>query len=381
MVWRRSILQRGSVWIGLGLLVLCPKSVSAVVVARDNADPADPAYADGWDSGDNGGFGFGAWGGGVSGVFTHEIDTVGQPDNNIGTPAFRFGAENQIATRPFANPMQAGQTFKMNLDKYKFDPSDPPDYTYIEQDSLIQLNSDGPIAGQIYERFSLYDWVGKYNDGAGTTTSYNPDEWGIGADSAVDNLHGGVALQPSGGLFKPGFSGADSEQGFSMILDLPTVDTYRLRIVQNGTTKVDVSGQLESVSDPDGANKPLPPGNVVGQPLNSLLLWFTPGDFTDGLPAAYFNNLEIDGAAAGVSGDFNGNGVVDMADYVLWRKGGPLQNDPTSGVSPSDYTYWRSRFGATSGSGALSGSAVPEPASFLLFVLTASALACRRRGR
>ena len=36
----------------------------------------------------------------------------------------------------------------------------------------------------------------------------------------------------------------------------------------------------------------------------------------------------------GVSGDYNGNGVVDMADYVLWRNGGPLQNDPTPVFKP-----------------------------------------------
>ena len=32
-----------------------------------------------------------------------------------------------------------------------------------------------------------------------------------------------------------------------------------------------------------------------------------------------------------LTGDFNGNGVVDAADYVQWRNGGPLQNDPTTG--------------------------------------------------
>ena len=46
--------------------------------------------------------------------------------------------------------------------------------------------------------------------------------------------------------------------------------------------------------------------------------------------------------------DYNGNGVVDAADYVLWRKGGPLLNDPTpADVGPDDYTYWRLRFGAS----------------------------------
>src|SRR6185312_1366022 len=67
-----------------------------------------------------------------------------------------------------------------------------------------------------------------------------------------------------------------------------------------------------------------------------------------------------------VSGDYNGNGVVDAADYVLWRNGGPLQNDPTAGVQAADYDFWRSRFGATAGASALVGTApraIPEPSS------------------
>ena len=73
----------------------------------------------------------------------------------------------------------------------------------------------------------------------------------------------------------------------------------------------------------------------------------------------------------GVSGDYNGNGVVDAADYVVWRKGGALQNEGvTSGSNtPEDYTYWRSRYGANAASG-LTASQVPEPfLSAHLFVL------------
>ncbi|MFH7813508.1 hypothetical protein ACH0C8_16530, partial [Acetobacter lovaniensis] len=72
-----------------------------------------------------------------------------------------------------------------------------------------------------------------------------------------------------------------------------------------------------------------------------------------------------------VAGDYNGNGRVDAADYVLWRKGGPLQNEVnTPGtVDPSDYDAWRARFGnvtAGSGSGSLGAGAVPEPSTSLL---------------
>ena len=53
-------------------------------------------------------------------------------------------------------------------------------------------------------------------------------------------------------------------------------------------------------------------------------------------------------AAPGVPGDYNGNGNVDAADYVLWRNGGPLQNevdDCPASVTPEDYDEWRPRFG------------------------------------
>jgi hypothetical protein len=46
-----------------------------------------------------------------------------------------------------------------------------------------------------------------------------------------------------------------------------------------------------------------------------------------------------------VLGDYNDNESVDAADYVLWRDGGPLTNDPTPGVGPGDYTFWRANFG------------------------------------
>jgi len=96
-----------------------------------------------------------------------------------------------------------------------------------------------------------------------------------------------------------------------------------------------------------------------------------------------FDNLQVeDVAAPGVAGDYNGNGLVDAADYVIWRDGGPLQNE-VSGVTPGtvtveDYDAWRARFGNNAGSG--SGGAVPEPGTLVL--LTMGAIGCwsiRRR--
>lgn len=76
-------------------------------------------------------------------------------------------------------------------------------------------------------------------------------------------------------------------------------------------------------------------------------------------------------------GDFNADGAVDAADYVLWRKG--LGTTYTQ----NDYTAWRSNFGQSSGSGAAwpenSPSAVPEPHSTLLLLFGLGCCAARRR--
>jgi autotransporter-associated beta strand protein len=71
--------------------------------------------------------------------------------------------------------------------------------------------------------------------------------------------------------------------------------------------------------------------------------------------------------AVGVPGDYNNNGVVDTADYVLWRNGGPLQNEVNAPgtVNEQDYVEWRARFGNpnTAAGSALDQRVVPEPAS------------------
>jgi hypothetical protein len=92
-------------------------------------------------------------------------------------------------------------------------------------------------------------------------------------------------------------------------------------------------------------------------------------------------------AAGGVQGDYNGNGVVDEADYVLWRNSVGQSTLPNRGsgitgsVGVADYNFWRTHFANTSGSGAggLSNSPVPEPSSLLLVVVgLLGVLKCRR---
>ena len=91
------------------------------------------------------------------------------------------------------------------------------------------------------------------------------------------------------------------------------------------------------------------------------------------------------------TGDYNRDGHVDAADYVLWRK-----SDISGAIG---YTDWRSRYGSFDDGGILldmitvnlppaigsasgnSLAAVPEPASALMFLLAAFAWPLKRRRR
>jgi T5SS/PEP-CTERM-associated repeat protein len=88
---------------------------------------------------------------------------------------------------------------------------------------------------------------------------------------------------------------------------------------------------------------------------------------------------ELSVSATALAGDFNHNGVVDGADYVVWRKG------LGTAYTQADYGVWRANFGRTGGSGsggAGSASAtVPEPATLALFVFAALMVARTRELR
>jgi hypothetical protein len=92
--------------------------------------------------------------------------------------------------------------------------------------------------------------------------------------------------------------------------------------------------------------------------------------------------IDVNSLLDSLPGDYNGDGTVDAADYIVWRK--------TNGTQ-TGYAAWRSHFGLSlsSGSGAAGyplgasaeplSAAVPELSSFALLTLAAPALLRRRR--
>jgi hypothetical protein len=171
----------------------------------------------------------------------------------------------------------------------------------------------------------------------------------------------------------------------------------------DGTLDIEIGG-LTAGSDYDQLNHTLAAGAAqLGGTLDvSLLNGFMPqvGDMFDILTAAggvtgtfattilptlagdLFwninygpNSVELTVAAPSLAGDFNGDGIVDAADYVVWRKSDGTQ---------ADYDVWRTNYGAPAGAGAgaakamASGAAVPEPATLALLIFAAVDWCLRR---
>jgi hypothetical protein len=193
-------------------------------------------------------------------------------------------------------------------------------------------------------------------------------------------------------------------------IGLVSVQSFRqdpgahLEIQINGTT-VDTSYDRLAVSGAAllGGDLDVSLVSYNPQPGNSFTI------LTAGLISGNFNNINLPQLGAGLvwgvnktntsitltvsAGDYNRDGIVDTADYVLWRK---LRNTTVTTayatadgngdmtINDLDLAVWRQQLGNTRGGDAGAGSignvAVPEPAGAIL-VLFALPLVGRRRSR
>jgi hypothetical protein len=113
------------------------------------------------------------------------------------------------------------------------------------------------------------------------------------------------------------------------------------------------------------------------------------GEYSDVVAATLSDGgLELEVALPFLLGDYNRDGRVNAADYMVWRvsmgdevpDGTGADGNHNGIIDSGDYATWRSHYGAVMpvGGGA---AAAPEPASLML-VLAATALSgfARRRG-
>ncbi len=123
-------------------------------------------------------------------------------------------------------------------------------------------------------------------------------------------------------------------------------------------------------------------GGTISTAYNGLAAALNNGKAYFDIHTSAFPDGEIRGILSYVLGDYNDNGIVDAADYVVWRHtyahtGEGLKADSNNDnvINETDYTAWREHFGqAGLSSGTASGVAdsanVPEPAPAVLLLIT-----------
>ncbi len=192
-------------------------------------------------------------------------------------------------------------------------------------------------------------------------------------------------------------------------LEFETAGTYTFYYRARG-----FSGSSDSLFTPDDFNTD--PNNNESLSNNGLFEWITDGvQFTitpsnTGVPLEFrlgmreqeaeldaivlhlnsaLTDAELDMLFDALPGDYNFDGVVDAADYTVWRDsfgqlgtGLAADGNGDGEVDAADYAIWTSNYGSTSGpsSSASNSQAVPEPsASIIMLVSLLTTLSTPRR--
>ena len=126
------------------------------------------------------------------------------------------------------------------------------------------------------------------------------------------------------------------------------VDQAKFNITPGGALSFNTPPDFESPADSNGDN------------IYIVIVQASDGQFSNlqAIVVTVTNGSEVP-----LIGDYNNNGTVDLADYVLWRNGGPLQNEGTTPgvVTSEDYGVWRANFGRTFGAGSAEQGAGSHP--------------------
>ena len=171
--------------------------------------------------------------------------------------------------------------------------------------------------------------------------------------------------------------------------DLRGFPGYRVELVAGGTV---IAADNNSLLPAEGTFETSTVEAVIGashaQLGQSLAIRLVNLNQPDVLDPAVDLEVDFDAIALDASplaaGDFNGDNTVDAADFTVWRDG------LGSTYTMEDYDVWKSHFGLSNGSGGSAGTdaqrwsaspsqaAVPEPGTWLGFVMIVAVLWARR---
>jgi len=157
---------------------------------------------------------------------------------------------------------------------------------------------------------------------------------------------------------------------FAGVLDVSLIDGFELGMGQEFEI-IDIAGARS------GAFAGLAEGALVGTfGSEELFITYAGGDGND-----------VTLFVPGLVGDYNGDGIVDTADFNVWQEtlgstgvGLAADGNNDGEVTQLDFDVWRGNFGA-SASLNIGGDAVPEPGALLLLGLGATFFIVVNHGR
>jgi hypothetical protein len=367
--WRHFIRRLAAVSVVGGVTAWSSAVCYAVQLAFDSA--SDPVYADGWQgsttddssgapqtTGDNGGFGFEPW--------DFDTDTIYPvlPGNQTIDDGLRSGSPNSSQFNSIGKSWRMGLPTPVN--GVGGIPRAGRGFPALQPGQTLKVIIDNPTARQFFKgyfvRFST-----RMGDSGGGNICYGGEPCEPGTNplpklniQRFEYNDNGQWVVVNGGSPNshhiPLFDTDTAVNGAEIDLTITSADHYSLSIDPIGHPELNYTetGVLDT----------------QGFPID----WM---EFT------FFNTV-----AAGAPGDYNNNGVVDAADYTVWRDhlGQTFQlpneapNVSPGTVDASDYSAWKAHFGATPNAdtdlfirsmeidGAGPGGAVPEPSTFVYLV-------------
>jgi T5SS/PEP-CTERM-associated repeat protein len=268
----------------------------------------------------------------------------------------------------------------------------------LESSGDVVLDGGTIVANSI--RFSATIYKGKFTWNAGTLH--------------VGSFNGN--LTNSGGILAPGTSpgkttitGSYTQQSAATLaieIGGPTATTQYDNVAVSGNTTLGGTLELSLINGfiPTAANTftvLASTGTLTSSFANvanaeRLLTTDGLGTFIVNYGAgSSFDVKQVVLSAFTITGDFNADGKVDAADYILWRRTNgttvprftSADADGNGTINQADYTLWRTHFGRSAPAGSGAGSfenaaAIPEPSAvLLLFSCLLPFSHTRRRGR